>query len=86
MPNDRSRSPLSYDMGHDIVLTIENLRPKRKVRTLVFSAVTASVSRGETCGRYCGWLVFLLCLNTNTLPPKSKQIEDQRSINKYSQI
>ena len=37
-------------------------------------------------GRYCGLLVFLVFLNTNTLLQKNKQIEDQRSINKYSQI
>ena len=73
-------------MGHNTVLNMENLRPKRKVRSHVFSAVTASATRGEMRGRYCGWPVFLLFLNTNILPQKSKQIEDQRSINKYSQI
>ena len=61
MPNDRSRSPLSYDMGHGIVLNIENLCPKRKVRTHVFSAVTAkdlAVKRvnGTVAGRcFCGF-------------------------------
>ena len=75
MPNDRSRSPLSYDMGHDIVLIMKNLRPKRKVRTHDFSAVTASASRGETRVQYCGWPVFLLFLNTNTLPKKASKLK-----------
>ena len=48
IPNSRSRSPLSYDMGHDIVQNMENLCPKRKLQTCVFSAVTASASCGET--------------------------------------
>ena len=74
-------------MGHDIVLTMENLHPKQKVLTHFFSFVTASVSCGEKCVDVpCGLPVFLVFLNTNTLLPKSKQIEDQRSINKYSQI
>ena len=62
-------------MGHDIVLNLENVRPKRKVRTHVFSAVTASASSGETHGQYCGWAVFLLFLKTNTLPKKASKLK-----------
>ena len=75
IPNSRSRSPLSYDMGHDIVQNMENLCPKRKLQTCVFSAVTASASRGEMHGWYCGWLVFLLFLNTNALSKKASKLK-----------
>ena len=51
-------SPLSYGIGHNIVLNMENLCPKRKVRTHVFSALMASASCSETHGRVCGWLCF----------------------------
>ena len=60
--------PLSCDMGHNIVLNMENLYPKWKVWPHAFSAVMASASHGEMLRQYCGWLVFLLFLNTNSLP------------------
>ena len=73
-------------MDHDIVLNMENVCPKRKIRTHVFCAVTASASRSETLWTVV-WLggVFVVFKHKHT-PPESKQIEDQRSINKYSQM
>jgi len=73
-------------MGHDIVQNMENLRPKRKVQTHVLSAVTASASRSETRGWYCGWLVFLLFLNTNALSKKANKLKirgQSASIHKF---
>ena len=57
-------------MGHDIVVNMENLHLKQKVQTHVFSAVTASASCGETCGRYYGWLVVF---KHKRAPPLKKQ-------------
>ena len=88
MPNDRSRSPLSYDMGHNVVLYTENLHAKWKVWTM-FSLLWQQALPAVKCvdGTVVGWCYCCFYTHTrSTTTTKSNQIQDRMSVNKYSQI